>query len=582
MIRRAVADRWRVATFGARHPRRRIAALALFGSVTGVGEALVVLLLVALASGGSLHRLPGFVPHGDTWMLAALTLGAVAVLAATHLAAAWTAARASADTLRTVQGMIVDAFLAAPYAVQREVRAGELQNLVAGVTPLIAMGSADAARAIATAANLAIVVIAAVAVDVRATVALLAAVAVAILISRPLHARVRRDAQASVRSTASLGAEITETTALAAELRVFGRTGKARERLSGRLDLASRLMEAMQLALGATPTLTRDATVAVTVVGMAVLVAATSVPLAVLGATVLLPFRALAHPQALASAMHRMTERAANIERVTEHVEAWRRRAVAGTRRCVRIGVVELDGVTFAHRPDERHALHGVSLRLEPGEQLGIVGPTGAGKSTLASILLGLLPPDSGRVLVDGVPLGELDPADWHRQTAWVGQEPRLLTGSVRENIRFLRPDVDDGAIERAADEAALAADLAAWDEGLARAGGPAGGALSGGQRQRVALARALAGDPALVVLDEPTSALDAHAEAAVRATLESLRGRATAVVIAHRLSTIRACDRVAVLRDGRLVAIGPPGEVAAADPYLAEALALAGQGSPT
>jgi len=223
-----------------------------------------------------------------------------------------------------------------------------------------------------------------------------------------------------------------------------------------------------------------------------------------------------------------------------------------------------------------------VSLRLEPGEQLGIVGPTGAGKSTLASILLGLLPPDSGRVLVDGVPLGELDPADWHRQTAWVGQEPRLLTGSVRENIRFLRPDVDDGAIERAADEAALAADLAAWDEGLDRDCGPAGGALSGGQRQRVALARALAGDPALVVLDEPTSALDAHAEAAVRATLESLRGRATAVVIAHRLSTIRACDRVAVLRDGRLVAIGPPGEVAAADPYLAEALALAGQGSPT
>src|SRR5919206_4461213 len=102
VIRRAFADRWRVATFGARHPSRRIAALALLGTVIGVGEALVVLLLVALASRGSSHRLPGFVPHGNTWMLAGLTLGAVAVLAAAHLAAAWTAARASADTLRTV------------------------------------------------------------------------------------------------------------------------------------------------------------------------------------------------------------------------------------------------------------------------------------------------------------------------------------------------------------------------------------------------------------------------------------------------------------------------------------------------
>ena len=183
-------------------------------------------------------------------------------------------------------------------------------------------------------------------------------------------------------------------------------------------------------------------------------------------------------------------------------------------------------------------------------------------------------------MLVDDVPLAEIDPADWYRHTAWIGQEPRLLTGTVRENIRFFRPWVTDAAVERAAREAALEPDLAGWAEGLDRDAGPAGAALSGGQRQRIALARALAGDPALVVLDEPTSALDAHAEAAVRATLAALRGRATAVVIAHRLSTIRACDRVVVMRDGRVTAVGPPDEVSTSDRYLAEALTLAGDKS--
>jgi ABC-type multidrug transport system fused ATPase/permease subunit len=145
----------------------------------------------------------------------------------------------------------------------------------------------------------------------------------------------------------------------------------------------------------------------------------------------------------------------------------------------------------------------------------------------------------------------------------------------VRENIRFLRPDVDDAEVARAAQAAVLGTDLAGWREGLDHDVGPAGTALSGGQRQRVALARALAGSPDLVVLDEPTSALDAHTEAAVRDTLAALREHATVVVIAHRLSTVNACDRVAVMRGGRIVALGPPRELAQSDPYVREALVL-------
>ncbi|HEV2784767.1 MAG TPA: ATP-binding cassette domain-containing protein, partial [Solirubrobacteraceae bacterium] len=494
---------WSGATFGAARPGRRVVALAVLGTITGAGEALVVLLLVALVAGGE-SRLPGLVPAGGTFTLAAFALASVGVLAASHLAAARTAARAAADAQRRVQRLLVDAFLDASYEVQRRARAGELQEIVMGRAPQIAHGTAEAARAIATAANLLIVVVAAVVVDVRATLVLLVAVAFAIAIGRPFQARTRRIARENVEATASLATDVTETAGLAAELRVFHVTEPTRERLAGRLADTARLTEAIQLALTATPALTRDATLAVLVVGMAVLVSAASVPLAVLGAAVVLVMRALTHAQALATTLARLADRAANLEPVLHRLEEWQPRAAAGDRPCPRVGVVELEAVTFAHAGRDVDALRDVSLRLEPGEQLGIVGPTGAGKSTLAAVLLGLLRPDSGRVLVDGVPLEELAPADWYRRTAWVAQDPRLLTGSVRDNIRFLRPEIDDAAIARAARSAALTADLGG-EEGLDRDAGPVGAALSGGQRQRVALARALAGDPSLVVLDEPT-----------------------------------------------------------------------------
>jgi ABC-type multidrug transport system fused ATPase/permease subunit len=206
---------------------------------------------------------------------------------------------------------------------------------------------------------------------------------------------------------------------------------------------------------------------------------------------------------------------------------------------------------------------------------VGIVGRTGAGKSTLAGILLGLLPPDSGDVLVEGLPLHTLDPEDWHARTAWVGQEPRLITATVRENIRFLRREISDPDVERAARLAGLARELELWPDGLDHEVGPAGVALSGGQRQRVALARALAGRPELLVLDEPTSALDAHAEAAVRDALEGVRHELIAVVIAHRVTTVRACDRIVVIESGRIEAVGSPQELGSESDYFQQVLEL-------
>ncbi len=565
---------WASATFGTPQPGRRVVPLGILGAVSGAGEAAVVLLLVALVSrdGG---RLPALVPTASTWSLAAMALATVAILAAAHLASAWIAASAAADAQRSLQLLLVNGFLQASWQAQRASAPGELQELVCAKARLAVLGTADAAKAVATTANLLIVVAVAIVVDVRVTAGLIVVVAFAVLIARSFQARTKRITVRTAAAASELAARVAETTRLAGDLRIFGVRGRARDELATSVEAGARLGREIQLSAAAVPALTRDATLAVLVVAMAFVVTTTDVSLTVLGATVLLLLRALSHAQALTTTSHRLADRWANVQPILRRLEDWRPRAQAGRRPCPAIGQVELRDVSIAYADDAPDALAAASLVVGGGEQLGVVGPTGAGKSTLAAVLLGLLPVRDGLVLVDGVPLADIDPAQWHARVAWVSQDPLLLTGTVRDNIRFLRANVGDDAIERAADAAVLGADVERWPEGLDHDVGPAGSALSGGQRQRIALARALAGAPQLVVLDEPTSALDVHTEVAVRTTLAALRGTATVVVIAHRLSTVNLCDRVAVMRAGRIVALGAPRDLAESDPYFREVLAL-------
>ena len=165
-------------------------------------------------------------------------------------------------------------------------------------------------------------------------------------------------------------------------------------------------------------------------------------------------------------------------------------------------------------------------FEVTAGEAIGIVGPTGAGKSTLVQILLGLRPPTSGRYLVNGVPAEEFSREDWHRAVAYLPQEPRLLHASVADNIRFFRP-LDDQAVERAARLAGIHDDIMSWSAGYDTVVGPRADAVSGGQQQRICLARALAAHPEVLVLDEPTSALDPHTERLIQDSLNGAQARA-------------------------------------------------------
>jgi ABC-type multidrug transport system fused ATPase/permease subunit len=572
---------WVGITFGNHRPGRTVAALAFLGAIAGAGEAALVVLLVAIASGSETEGLPiaGELPSG-TWALSALALAVLVGLALAHLGSARTTARASTDAFRSVQTMLIDAFLGAPWVRQAPVRAGELQDLITVRSQMLAYGTREAATALSTGVSVIVLIVAAVAVNAWAALALLVTVGVAFMIGRPFRTRRRRIAESMVGSSKDLAVVVAETTEAARDLRVFGVIAAARARLVGAVSALARHLESFRFSSDAVPALTRDATLVLLVLALALVVSAGNVSLPVLGTVVLLMMRALAHAQTISSLAYALGEREANLDLIRGRLADWPGTESAGSRSCPPVDTIELQDVSFRYPGGEQPALKELSLRLARGERLGVVGRTGAGKSTLAAILLGLINPDSGEVLIDGMRLTSIDSLDWHRRTAWVDQEPHLLTGSVAENIRFMRESVDDAAIARAAHEAGLAPELARWPDGLEHDVGPLGGGLSGGQRQRVALARALAGDPDLLVLDEPTSALDVHAESAFRDTLQRL-DNAIIVVIAHRLSTIETCDRVAVMEAGRTIAIAAPSELPSIDRYFREAMELSGSVGP-
>jgi ABC-type multidrug transport system fused ATPase/permease subunit len=206
-----------------------------------------------------------------------------------------------------------------------------------------------------------------------------------------------------------------------------------------------------------------------------------------------------------------------------------------------------------------------------------VAGPSGAGKSTLVQVLLRLRAPTEGSYLVDGRPAADYRAGDWAREVSLVPQEPKLIEGTVADNIRFLRTGITDQQVATASGLAGLDRDLAVWPDGVDRLVGPRHLALSGGQRQRVAIARALAGAPSLLVLDEPTSALDVECERVIQDTLAGLKGLVTVVVIAHRLTTLQRCDRILLLRDGRVEACGSPGDVILRGGTVGAALRAAG-----
>ena len=258
--------------------------------------------------------------------------------------------------------------------------------------------------------------------------------------------------------------------------------------------------------------------------------------------------------RALGAERHARMEALAAAEGLADLIDA--RAPTAGARKLTvgAPGTIRFEHVGYSRAG---FSLHDVDLEIRAGERVAIVGPSGAGKSTLLALLLGFLAPTSGRILVDGVPLAELDLADWRRRIAYLPQRAHVFDADIADNVAMGRP----GDIDAALEAAGLAGVIAALPEGRRTRLAENGKGLSGGEIQRLALARAYLGGGAVIVADEPTAHLDAAVEAALLKRLEAFARGRTLVMVAHRPASLGIVDRVIALKDGRIVSDAPARE---------------------
>lgn len=225
-------------------------------------------------------------------------------------------------------------------------------------------------------------------------------------------------------------------------------------------------------------------------------------------------------------------------------------------------GEIEFRDVSFAYPGQQTESLRAVSLRIRPGERVGILGRIGSGKTTLEKLILGLYRPTAGSVLIDGIDQRQLDPAELRRHIGYVQQDITLFYGTLRENITIAAPHADDADVIRAAETAGILDFVNSHPRGFDMLIGERGESLSGGQRQGVAIARAVIKDPPILLLDEPTASMDNSSEEAIKRRLTEFARNKTLLIVTHRTSLLDLVDRVIVLDGGRIVADGPKAQV--------------------
>ena len=560
--------------------RRRLFLVALTAYGGGLAEALFLVLATRVAFAITDGKETAGIIAGKSLSLdGALLIGLVLLLTRLSLAvwASWQTSNLTARVMADVRVRTAKAFLASSWEVQQLQRSGSLQQLLTNFSSSTGTIMTGVAGGVLAAANLVALVGLAVLVDPAGALALVVSVGCLGLLLRPLRNRIRKMGVESARIGMDFATGLSETSQLGLELHVFHVQDEAGRRISEHIEQTREVGVRAGFVGGIASPLYSGLAYLALLGALAVVSLTDSANLTSIGAVMLVMLRSLSYGQALQSTYNLVAGSSPQLEELQGQLASFERaRRHDGGQPIGHVGAIEASSISFSY-VEGQGVLHDVSFTIDEHEIVGIVGPSGGGKSTLVQLLLGLRDADDGSILVDGRDIRELSKAEWARRATFVPQAAHLIAGTIADNIRFLRSDVTDAQIEQAARLAHLHDDIAGFPEGYERQVGEQGGHLSGGQQQRLCIARALVESPDILILDEPTSALDVRSEHLVRTTLLGLKERMTVIVIAHRLSTLDICDRIMVIQDGELKGFDAPGRLEESNEFYREALALSG-----
>ncbi|HWX44908.1 MAG TPA: ABC transporter ATP-binding protein [Solirubrobacteraceae bacterium] len=539
--------------------RRTVAALVLFSIASGSTEAAILAVLaqiaVTLVNKASAHAGVGLLHvHLPITTLFAIAGGLALLRLMLQAPMSILPARISADVQARMRTRLFHAFTRASWEVQSQDREGHLQEIMTSQVLQATNASLQTANLVIALFTFVVLMVTAVVLNPLAAGLVLVGSVLVFASLRPLRAMGVNRSRALSRAQVEYAGGLGEAIRVAEETHVFGVAGAQRSR-SDRLAASARdLFYRTQVVGRLVGGIYQSVIYLLLVAFLYALYETGRAHVASIGAIVLLLVRAGLFGQQIQGSWQGLRQSLPFIERL----QAAERRYTEsvppeGTQSLQAVRTLAFEHVYFSYSPG-RPVLSDVSFEVLAGETVGIIGPSGAGKSTLIQILLRLRAPREGRYLVNGMPAERFASEDWHRQVAYVPQEPRLLHASVAANIRYFRP-IDDEAVKRAGQLAGIHEEIMAWPNGYDTIVGPRADAVSGGQQQRICLARALAARPEVLVLDEPTSALDPHSEILIQKSLSALKHDLTLFIIAHRMSTLDICERVMVIIDGQLSA---------------------------
>lgn len=563
---------------------RALAALSCSSIGFGLAEALVLVMIARIAfalskgidtiSGEALGLHVTMSINEALWFTAAL----VGFRAAVQVLSGWQSSRIVTHTLARARKRIARAYLQSSWEIQAQEPQGRLQELTTNFVGVAGSVVDALTKGITSVFSLVALLGTALLVSPLAALGFAATAVILGSTLKPLRQVLRKHSRRVADVNLEFAAGISEMSSIGREAQVFDVVQPLNERIDDLVDRSAHTAQRQSfLGFLFTPAYT-TAMLIVLLLALVVVRATGLSDLEQLSAVMLVMLRSLAYGQLAQAVFATLQSTLPFAEDLWDQITTYERHAVDRSATLpVSRGRVEFDAVSYSYPTGaSRPALRDSTFSIEPGELTGIIGPSGSGKSTLVQLLLRLRLPTEGVIRLDGVDSTGLSLREWRKGVTFVPQEPRIIAGTISDNIRFYR-SIDFERVREAARAAHIHDEIMSLPDGYETVLGGGGAHLSGGQQQRLCIARALATDPWMLILDEPTSALDVFSEARIRETLAGLSTSVSVVVVAHRLSTIRECDRIMVIQDGELTAFDTPDALQATGGFYKDALAVAG-----